>query len=178
MRIIGGQYRGRSIQPPKGLQLRPTTDFAKEALFNILHNKSEIENAEALDLFCGTGNISLEFASRGARVRSVDRNFACTRFITETARSLGLPVVAVKQDVFKYLENEKAKYEIIFADPPYDLPNIPEIHALVMNHQLLKAEGWLVIEHGPKTDLSQLEHFIEQRKYGHVHFSFFNLRSE
>ncbi|MGZ3930341.1 MAG: RsmD family RNA methyltransferase [Bacteroidia bacterium] len=175
MRIIGGQYRGKTIHPPKGLVLRPTTDFAKEALFNILNNKLDLENAAALDLFCGTGNISFELASRGATVKSVDKNFACIRFISEAAKSMNMPIAVTKSDVFKYLENENGTFDIIFADPPYDLENIEGIHARVMKRNLLKAGGWLIIEHGPKTDLSQCPHFREHRSYGHVNFSFFTI---
>jgi 16S rRNA (guanine966-N2)-methyltransferase len=172
VRIIGGQYRGKTISPPKGLVLRPTTDFAKEALFNILHNKLDLQEAEVLDLFCGTGNISFEFASRGAKVKSVDRDASCIKFISSTAHTLKLDISAAKSDVFKYLENEKKQFDIIFADPPYDLPNIDEIHAGIVKQGILKESGWLIIEHGAKTDLSELSNFFEHRKYGNVNFSF------
>jgi 16S rRNA (guanine966-N2)-methyltransferase len=175
VRIIGGVHKGKNIHPPKGLTLRPTTDFAKEALFNILNNKIDFEGIEVLDLFCGLGGISFEFASRGSNVNSVDENFNCLKFIKGTASDLKLNIHITKADVFKFLQKELKQYDLIFADPPYDLTNIPQIHELVMQQKLLKEGGWLIIEHGPKTDLSQLSHFYEHRKYGNVNFSFFNI---
>ncbi len=175
MRIISGLYKGKTISPPKGLLLRPTTDFAKEALFNILNNKIDFEGQQVLDLFCGVGGISLEFASRGSIVHSVDENYNCLKFVKSTADELKLPVSVSKADVFKFLPKELKKYDLIFADPPYDLPNIDQIHQLVMQHQLLNEDGWLIIEHGIKTNLSELPNFFEHRKYGNVNFSFFKL---
>jgi 16S rRNA (guanine966-N2)-methyltransferase len=174
VRIIGGVHKGKNINPPKGLTLRPTTDFAKEALFNILNNKIDFEGIDVLDLFCGLGGISFEFASRGSHVNSVDANFNCLKFIKSTASDLKLNIQINKADVFKFLQKELKQYDLIFADPPYDLTNIAQIYELVMEKKLLKENGWLIIEHGPKTNLSALPYFIEHRKYGNVNFSFFN----
>jgi 16S rRNA (guanine966-N2)-methyltransferase len=173
VRIIGGKHKGRTIHVKKGLDVRPTTDFAKEGLFNILSNKIDFEGLEVLDLFSGTGNIAFEFASRGANVTSVDKHPDCTRFISNTAKELDLNIYTVKSDVFKFLQGHSHAHDIVFADPPYELENIPEIHQLVMQNKLVKEGGWLIIEHGPRTDLSQLPHFFEHRKYGNVNFSFF-----
>jgi 16S rRNA (guanine966-N2)-methyltransferase len=176
VRIIGGTHKGRAIRVPKGLPVRPTTDFAKEGLFNILTNKLDFEEMEVLDLFSGTGHISFEFGSRGARmVQAVDANFRCVAFIRDTASMLQLPVNTLKSDVFAFLKNCHSSFDLIFADPPYDLENIPEIHRLVISGKLLKPGGMLIIEHGPRTDLSMLEGFSQARKYGNVSFSFFEV---
>lgn len=173
MRIIGGIHKGKRIDVVKGLPVRPTTDFAKEALFNILNNKIEFDGIQVLDLFSGTGNISLECASRGANVTSIDANFKCMKFISDTAKQLNLPVNTFKSDVFKFIGSHHHAYDLIFADPPYDLENIPDIHKYVFENNLLKENGWLIIEHGAKTKLETLPHFAEHRKYGNVNFSFF-----
>ena len=173
MRIIGGVHKGKTIHPPKGLILRPTTDFAKEALFNILNNKVEFKDLEVLDLFCGVGGISLEFGSRGSKIHSVDENYNCLKFVKATADELKMDLSVTKADVFKFLPKETKQYDLIFADPPYNLPNIDQINQLVMQQNLLKEGGILIIEHGPKTDLSELPYFFEHRKYGNVNFSFF-----
>lgn len=175
MRIIGGVHRGKVLKLPKDLPVRPTTDFAKEALFNILNNKLDFNEIHVLDLFSGTGHISLEFASRGAgQVVAVDMHFKCVKFLSSMAAQLKLPINAVKSDVFDFLQKSGNTYDLIFADPPYALENIPDIHQFVMTKKLLKTEGTLIIEHGSKTDLSNLAGFEQMRKYGNVHFSFFN----
>lgn len=175
MRIIGGVHRGRSIHPPKGLPVRPTTDFAKEALFNILNNRFNFSEVSVLDLFSGTGHISLEFASRGAKaVLSVDQNFKCVGFLKAISNDLKLDINCVKGDVFEFLKHSHQTFDLIFADPPYDLENIKLIHELVFSRNLLKPEGLLIIEHGAKTDFSKSESFDKVRKYGNVNFSFFN----
>ncbi len=174
MRIIGGIHKGKVLKVSKGLPVRPTTDFAKEALFNILQNKFEIETLSILDLFSGTGHISLEFASRGCQnVMAVDKHFACVGFLRQQAKELNLPIYTTKSDVFDFLKKCNTQYSLIFADPPYDLENINEIHALIFKNNLLKSSGTLIIEHGAKTALHELLHFTQHRKYGNVNFSFF-----
>lgn len=177
MRIIGGIYKGKQIIAPKNLPVRPTTDFAKEGLFNILNNKIDFEGLTVLDLFCGTGNISLEFASRGAqKIYAIDKHSPCLYFIKDTAKALKLnSIVTDRADVFKYIEKSHSTFDVVFADPPYELENISEIHDLVFNHNLLNEGGWLIIEHGQKTDLSAKKNYVETRKYGNVHFSFFTI---
>ncbi len=175
MRIIGGTLKGLRLNPPKNLPVRPTTDLAKEALFNILQNKIEFEGIKVLDLFCGTGNISLEFASREAeQVIAVDRSIHCINYVKDTSRQHRLEQIKTfKADVFKYLELETEKYDLIFADPPYDLNRIPEIAKIVFEKQLLADGGLLIIEHQSLQNLSNHPAFVEQRTYGHSSFSFF-----
>jgi 16S rRNA (guanine966-N2)-methyltransferase len=176
MRIIGGRLKGLRLNPPKNLPVRPTTDLAKEALFNILQNKIEFEDIRVLDLFSGTGNISMEFASRGAaQVIAVDRSIHCVRYLKDTARQHGLTnIKTFKDDVFKYLQLETDQYDLIFADPPYDLNQIPEIPKIIFDKKLLLPGGLLIVEHQSMQNLSNHPAFAEQRKYGHSSFSFFN----
>ncbi|WP_179344789.1 16S rRNA (guanine(966)-N(2))-methyltransferase RsmD [Winogradskyella ursingii] len=176
MRIISGTYKGRRITAPKKLPVRPTTDMAKEALFNILNNRYYFEDISILDLFSGTGNISYEFASRGTEnIVAVDAHFGCIKFINETAKSFEMPINTIKSDVFKYLEKSKQKFDIIFADPPYnfDLQEFSKIPEIVFQNELLADEGLLIVEHSKHTDLSQLAHFSEAKSYGGNMFSFF-----
>jgi 16S rRNA (guanine(966)-N(2))-methyltransferase RsmD len=176
LRIIGGRHKGKQIHAPKNLPVRPTTDFAKEGLFNILNNRINFDGLIVLDLFCGTGNISLEFASRGAeKIYAIDKHSPCLFFLKDTAKQLQLPTIFTERaDVFKYLEKSTGKYDVVFADPPYELDNIASIHELVFKNNILAPEGLLIIEHGPRTDLSQCVNYTETRKYGNVHFSFFS----
>jgi 16S rRNA (guanine966-N2)-methyltransferase len=174
MRIIGGLHKGRLIKTPGGLPVRPTTDFAKEGLFNILANKIDFSGLSVLDLFSGTGHISLEFASRGSReVISVDKHFKCVGFQKAISRELGLNIEVLKSDVFDFLKHSSLRFDLIFADPPYDLQGIPDIHKWVFERQLLNDGGLLIIEHGAGTVLSDLPGFIQHRRYGNVNFSFF-----
>jgi 16S rRNA (guanine966-N2)-methyltransferase len=177
VRILGGILGGRTIDVPKGLPIRPTTSFAGEGLFNILNNKIDFETISLLDIFSGTGHISLEFASRGCKdITAVDSNFACVNFLKQTAAKFDLPINSVKSDAFKFLKDNKRKFHVIFADPPYDIPNIEEIHQLVYEHHLLHENGIFILEHGPRTKLEHLSHFDERRKYGNVNFSFFSCK--
>ncbi len=176
MRIISGKYKRRSIVAPNNLPVRPTTDMAKESLFNILNNKIDFNDKSALDLFSGTGNISYEFVSRGCvRVVSVDQNVDCTNFINQTTEKLNMPEIeVVKLDVFRYLTTVKNKFDIIFADPPYQMTEIKEISELVFSNNLLIDDGWLIVEHPREIDFSKALNFFEHRKYGRVNFSFFH----
>lgn len=159
------------------MTVRPTTDFAKESLFNILVNRFDLEEVTALDLFAGTGNISYELCSRGAeRVVAVDIQFKNTRFIQRTAMDMGMPLQVLKSDVFKYLRTTALTFDLIFADPPYDLGNIADIPKLVFENELLAPDGLLIVEHDERTDLSHLKHFEQLRRYGKVNFSFFSLQ--
>ncbi|MFA6086615.1 16S rRNA (guanine(966)-N(2))-methyltransferase RsmD [Mucilaginibacter sp.] len=175
MRIIGGKLKGLRLNPPKNLPVRPTTDLAKEALFNILQNQIEFDNITVLDLFSGTGNIAMEFASRGAeKVTGVDRSIQCVHYLKDASRQHGLTQIeAFKADVFKYLDMETEQYDLIFADPPYDLNKIPEIPKIIFDKKLLKPDGMLIVEHQSMQNLSNHPAFTEQRKYGHSSFSFF-----
>ncbi len=176
MRIISGNHKGRRIIAPQKLPVRPTTDVAKEALFNILNNYYSIANIKVIDLFSGTGNISYEFAARGSEnITAVDANYDCVKFIKKTSAELEFPITTIKSDVFKYLEKAPVKADIIFADPPYDLEKekFARIVGLVFKNVILKEEGMLIIEHSKHTDLSDLERFRESRKYGSSVFSFF-----
>jgi 16S rRNA (guanine966-N2)-methyltransferase len=176
MRIIGGKLKGLRINPPADLPVRPTTDLAKEALFNILLNQVDFEDIRVLDLFSGTGNISLEFASRGVpEIISVDRNFGCFKYLKDISKQLKLDTIsAFKADVFKFLELETDPFDLIFADPPYDLTRIPEIAKLVFDRNLVKQGGYLIIEHPSMKKLDNHPNFREQRQYGSSSFSFFS----
>lgn len=176
MRIISGLYKGRKIQAPKKLPVRPTTDMAKEALFNILNNQYYFDEISVLDLFSGTGNISYEFASRGTeQIVAVDANYGCIKFINETAENFEMPIRTTKSDVFKFLENSKQQHTIIFADPPYDfeVDLFSKIPQLVFKNKLLEDNGSLIIEHSKHTDLSHLDHYSHSKSYGGNMFSFF-----
>jgi 16S rRNA (guanine(966)-N(2))-methyltransferase RsmD len=177
MRIISGTYKGRRITAPKKLPVRPTTDMAKEALFNILNNQFYFDEISVLDLFAGTGNISFEFASRGVSdIICVDKDYGCIKFINQTAESFEMPIQTIKSDVFKFLERTTLKKTIIFADPPYNFTDeqfnrIPE---LIFSNKMLVDEGVLIIEHSKHTDLSTIEFYKNSRHYGGSVFSFFH----
>lgn len=175
MRIVRGEFKGRHITAPSNLPVRPTTDFAKEGLFNVLENHIEFEGLKVLDLFSGTGNISYEFASRGAAsITCVDIDLGCTNFIKKTFSNLEYKNgKVIKSDVFKYIKSCKDSFDLIFADPPYALDKIPQIPLAIFESNLLKPGGWLIVEHDQFTDLSSHEKFVVKRNYGKVNFSFF-----
>lgn len=175
MRIISGTFGGRRLTPPKNITARPTTDFAKEALFNLLQNRMDFEGVDMLDLFAGTGGISLEFVSRGAReVTAVELAHTQQNYIISTSKSLGIRNLSlIRGDVFKFLPTCHAKFDFIYADPPYALEKLPTLPDLVFEHGLLKDDGLFVLEHGKDNDFSAHPHFVEHRNYGNVHFTFF-----
>ena len=178
MRIIGGKYKGKSIIAPKNLPVRPTTDFAKESLFNILYNSVDFEQIKLLELFAGTGNIGYEFASRGcSKITSVDLNFHCIQFIKKTNKDLSLNNKVIRSDVFRFIKSNKEKYNFIFADPPYDLDAIRTIPESIFSNELLEDKGILVIEHDKYTDFSDCDYFKNVRQYGRVMFSFFKFNA-
>jgi len=169
--------------PPKNITARPTTDFAKESLFNLLVNRMDFEGIDVLDLFAGTGSIGLECVSRGAReVTAVELAHVQQNFIISTCKSLGINNLRViRGDVFRYLKSSAIRYDLIFADPPYALDELPTLPSLIFGdagddprgYSILKPGGLFVLEHGDRYDFSGHPHFIELRTYGSVHFSFF-----
>jgi len=175
MRIIRGTHRGRKITAPANLPVRPTTDLAKESLFNILDNHIYFEDIRVLDLYAGTGSISYEFASRGSQqVIAVDIHPYCVRFINETATRLGFnQMKAIRSSSLGFLNHCSDKFDLIFADPPYDLEGVEEVVKLVFEKDLLRESGWLIIEHSQEKDFSAFPNFAEHRNYGKVNFSFF-----
>ena len=175
MRIISGIYGGRRLSPPKNITARPTTDFAKESLFNLLNNRMDFEGIDVLDLFAGTGGIGIECISRGAReVTAVEIAHVQQNWIISCCRQLGIKNLSViRGDVFKFLSSCRTKYDLIFADPPYALEELPTLPDVILERGILKEEGWLVIEHGKDTDFTSHPKHVETRTYGSVHFSFF-----
>ncbi|UYW02207.1 16S rRNA (guanine(966)-N(2))-methyltransferase RsmD [Flavobacterium agricola] len=181
MRIISGKYKGRKIDPPKNLPVRPTTDMAKEALFNILNNHFNLTELKVLDLFAGTGSVSFEFASRGSKpIVSVDGDMGCVNFIKKVTKEFDFDISAVKSDVIKFLERHQATYDIIFVDPPYDFSDetFKQIIDLIFENELLDEEGMLVVEHSKHTNLENIEHHSFDRNYGGTVFSFFEYEFE
>jgi len=179
MRIISGKNKGRRILAPKNLPVRPTTDMAKESLFNILNNHVYFEEIDVLDLFAGTGNISYEFASRGANIiHSVDDNRHCTNFIERTAQSLNYTNIHSIQSDYKYfIRHAHIQWDLIFADPPYAMREIFQgLPNLIFEHQLLKENGFFILEHPEIYSYEDHPNFREHRNYGRVHFTFFENR--
>jgi 16S rRNA (guanine966-N2)-methyltransferase len=176
MRIIGGRLGGRRLNPPSKMpHTRPTTDMAKEGLFNILENNLELMDMKTLDLFGGTGNISYELASRGAAdLTVVEKDPVMYEFIRKNAAALGLQQIkVVKLDVFRFLEQCQERYDLIFAGPPYALGPIDELPRLIVEKELLKAGGWFVLEHTPRNNYASTPLFVTQRNYGTTVFSIF-----
>ena len=176
MRIISGIHKGRKLFPPKNLQVRPTTSRSKEALFNILNSKYEIGSFKVLDLFAGTGSISLEFASRGATmVYAVDKNKRCIKYIDETAMKLNLNINTIKNDAYKFIEKCNLNFDLIFADPPYEFEehNYDQLIITVFKKNILNKDGALIIEHDNFKFFENYNEFNFSRKYGTNIFSFF-----
>ena len=181
MRIISGKYKSRRLHAPKNLPVRPTTDMAKEALFNIINNHYYFQEISVLDLFSGTGNISYEFASRGTeKISCVDADFGCIKYINSIAKELNFDLNTYKSDVYKFLEKHKVSYDIIFADPPYNFEaeKFEKIISLVFENELLNEEGMLIIEHSKHTKLDTIEYFSYSKKYGGNMFSFFEKKDK
>ena len=177
MRIVGGALKGRRFSPPKNFRARPTTDTARESLFNILANHYYFEELSVLDLFSGTGAISFEFASRGVvQITCVEKDYHHYSFIKKCIKELNLESVIqpLKADVFTFLtKGVISPVRLIFADPPFDLPHFDKVLPAVLESGLLAPEGLLILEHGPQNDFSSHPAFQQLRKYGKVHFSFF-----
>jgi 16S rRNA (guanine(966)-N(2))-methyltransferase RsmD len=175
MRIVSGIYKGRRFEAPRTIAVRPTTDMAKEALFNILNSRRGIDGAAVLDLFAGIGSISLEFLSRGAAsVTAVDMNSECLSFVRSVADKWGAEGLTVqRQNAFAYTENTGKKFDIIFADPPYQALNIAELPDIIFKGGVLNEGGVFILEHSRQYDFSNVPQFKDVRRYGKVHFSFF-----
>ncbi|MDR0973033.1 MAG: RsmD family RNA methyltransferase [Prevotellaceae bacterium] len=176
MRIIGGIYKRRRFEVPRTFKARPTTDFAKENIFNVLNNYLDFDGTTALDLFAGTGSIGFEMVSRGcAKVISIEKDPAHYAFIRKVIAELNISDICypIRGDVFKYIAGTSERFDLIFADPPYALPELPEIPERIMRAGLLRADGLLVLEHGKTHRFDTNPCFVEQRAYGSVHFSLF-----
>ena len=176
MRVISGSLKGRRFNPTGNLNVRPTTDFAKESLFNIINNNFDFEDLKVLDLFAGTGNISFEFISRGCiSVTSIEGNHKCTDFIKKTCQEYDIKnLQAVKTNVFSYLKFITTPFDMIFADPPYDMEDIDTIPTIVFKKNLLNKGGWLIIEHSRSVNFENHPNLVQHRMYGKVNFSFFS----
>lgn len=175
MRIITGMYKGRRFEVPHTFKARPTTDFAKENIFNVLNGYIDLDGASALDLFSGTGSISLEMLSRGCdRVISVEADKDHHAFIRQCLAKIGTDkCVPLRTDALRFIKGCREQFDFIFADPPYAMPELPEIPEMVLSGNLLKPDGVFVFEHGKKNDFSDHPRFVEHRAYGSVNFSIF-----
>lgn len=175
MRIIGGKLKGVRFEPPKNIPTRPTTDFAKEGLFNMLSNAYNFDNIKVLDLFGGTGSISYEFASRGCSdITTVEIFPRCVNFIKETVKKNRLEAIHVLQmDVFEYIKTCGQQYDVIFAGPPYPLPNLATLPDVVFEHGLVEGEGWFILEHNPNHNFELHPHYLKSKNYGTTIFSVF-----
>ena len=175
MRIIAGTLKGRRLNPPANLPVRPTTDMAREGLFNILNNYVEFDECTVMDLFAGTGAMSVEFISRGVReVTAVDINNACTDYIKSEAQRLELNNLrVVRADVFDLLKRANRKFDIVFADPPYAIEGLETLPGLVFERQVLTDDGIFILEHPREYSFEEHPHFWQHRNYGKVNFTFF-----
>lgn len=175
MRIISGRFKGRRLTPPANIKARPTTDMAREALFNVLQNELEIHGADVLDLFSGTGAISLEFISRGANsATAIDVEHLSKRFLDEIKKEWKIDnLKTVKADIFKLLKKADRSFDIVFADPPYADPRFPELPDMIFDSGWVKQDGLLILEHGPEHNFQFNPRFQSHRQYSSVNFSFF-----
>ena len=175
MRIVGGEHKGRIIHVGKDFDARPTTDFAREALFNILSNHFDFTGISFLDLFGGSGSISFECCSRGCQeIDLVEINDRFVQYILKGASQMNMTGIhPVSMDVFRFLPLCRKQYDLIFADPPYELKNLADLPAAVLERDLLLPGGWFILEHSRKHNFNHEPSFFDERKYGNVHFSFF-----
>ena len=175
MRIVGGIYKGRQFHPGKEFRSRPTTDFSKESLFDILENRIHCEETDALDLFSGTGSISFELISRGCRqVTAVEKDFVHCRFIRKVTGELDITHLRlIHDDAFRFMMRTSQTYDLVFADPPYDMPGFDHIAEKILQSGVTKPGGLFILEHPKKYRFQELPGFLEMRHYGSVHFSFF-----
>jgi 16S rRNA (guanine966-N2)-methyltransferase len=175
MRIVGGTFKGRQFHPGKSFRSRPTTDFGKEGLFDILENSINWDETAALDLFSGTGSISFELISRGCgHVTAVENDFVHCRFIRETAATLGINNLnVIKTDVFRFMLGKPGAWDLVFADPPYTMKDFGSIAGKILASGIVKEGGLFILEHSKENSFKELPEFLELRKYGRVHFSFF-----
>lgn len=175
MRIISGKYKGRIISPPKNFKARPTTDMARESLFNILSNTIDFDKINVLDLFSGTGSIGFEFASRGAEyVEMIDLNFKHYKHLKDTSEMMAIDnVQIIRADFFQYIRKIRKSFDIVFADPPFDMENFETVPRLIIESGLMGEKGLFIMEHSRSFNFKNLDGFTEQRNYGGVNFSFF-----
>ncbi|MCF0190225.1 MAG: RsmD family RNA methyltransferase [Marinilabiliaceae bacterium] len=183
MRVVSGKLKGRRFDPPEGFKARPTTDYAKESLFNVLNNFLDFEAVDVLDLFSGTGSITYEFASRGAHsVTSVELNFKHQRFIEQTIRNFGIEDIckSYRSDAFRYLKDCRRQYDVIFADAPFELQEVGTLPNLIFQNELLRdADSLLIVEHSEADRFKDDPHLWQVRSYGKVNFSLFkNIKQE
>ena len=175
MRIISGELGGRRIKIPRNLPIRPTTDLAKEGIFNIISNKLNLEDLKILDLFSGSGMVGLEFISRGSKVTFVEKNVQCIKHISSTLNGLNIKSIIIRQYVLKFLSNCSTNFDIIFADPPYSFEeeNYDKLINLVENNFLNNTCSLFILEHHRKKDFKETNNFVEKRNYGDCSFTFF-----
>ncbi len=178
MRIVSGELKGRRFSPPRNFKARPTTDFAKENIFNVLNNIIDFEDVAVLDLFSGTGSISYEFASRGATdIIAIENNYKHFKYISKTVQKLNLEdqIIVFKSCAFRYIKKTTASFDIVFADPPYDMKEAETLPEKVLKSGILKPDGMFIFEHSDKKEYSHTPRFSEVRKYGKVNFSIFRV---
>lgn len=175
MRIIGGKFGRRRVDTPKGMECRPTTDKAKESLFNILQNRIDFDDMKALDLFSGTGSIAYELVSRGcSKVIGVEKNKAQLTFMHQVRSQFDMPELIIrKADALRFVEQYSGSFDFIFIDPPYSYPDYEKLLETIFERGLLKENGTLVIEHDTRHDFSKNPRFEEHRSYSKVNFTFF-----
>lgn len=175
MRIVSGLYKGRRFSPPNTIKARPTTDMAREALFNVLAQEIDIHDIDILDLFAGTGAISLEFISRGARsATAIEIDFVAKKFMESLKREWNVPnLKVVREDVFKLIKHPNQAFEVVFADPPYAHPRFADLPTLILNSGWLKKDGLLILEHSSDHSFKEHPAFFSHRNYGNVNFTFF-----